>query len=110
MDVNTPRKKCVRCVEFYSKEGQKKDRNGTIIGFPLIKIIPISAAAVVTYLFVDPCCLDPIFQENIDRMRTDGKSIAQLAKDAHLGPVCVIRGRNCLSRCIMAEWSVTLGI
>jgi len=73
MDVNTPRKKCVRCVEFYSKEGQKKDRNGTIIGFPLITIIPISAAAVVTYLFVDPCCLDPIFQENIDRMRTDSK-------------------------------------
>jgi hypothetical protein len=56
----------VRCVEYYSKEGQKKGRNGTIIGFPLITIIPISAAAVATYLFVDPCGLDPIFQDVID--------------------------------------------
>jgi hypothetical protein len=49
----------VRCVEGYSKEGQKKGRNGTIIGFPLITIIPMSAAAAATYLFVDPCGLDP---------------------------------------------------
>ena len=50
----------MRCVECYSKEGQKKGRNGTIIGFPLITIIPISAAAAATYLFVDPYGLDPI--------------------------------------------------
>jgi hypothetical protein len=58
----------VRCVEYYSKEGQKKGRNGTIIGFPLITIIPISAAAVATYLFVDPYGLDPIFQDGIDNL------------------------------------------
>jgi len=56
--ANTPREKCVRCVECYSKEGQKKGRNGTIIGFPLITVIPISAAAVAAYLFVDPCGLE----------------------------------------------------
>ena len=53
----------MRCVECYSKEGQKTGRNGTIIGFPLITMIPISAAAVATYLFVDPCGFDPIFQD-----------------------------------------------
>jgi len=41
---------------------------------------------------------------------TDGKSIVQLAKEAHLGPVCVIRGRKCPSRGIRVEWNVTLGI
>jgi hypothetical protein len=30
---------------------------------------------------------------NMHRMRTDGKSIVQLAPVAHLGAVCVIRGR-----------------
>ena len=60
----------MRCVECYSKEGQKKGRNGTIIGFPVITIIPISAAAVSTYLFVDSCGLDPIFQDELRRDRT----------------------------------------
>jgi len=74
----------VRCVECYSKEGKKKGRNGTITWFPLITIIPISAATVAAYLFVDPCGLDPIFQGNIDRMRAGGKSIVQLVIDVEI--------------------------
>jgi len=50
----------VRCVECYSKEGKKKGRNGTITWFFFITMVPISAGAVVAYLFVDPCGLDPI--------------------------------------------------
>ncbi|MFX0201485.1 MAG: hypothetical protein ACFFCW_35660, partial [Candidatus Hodarchaeota archaeon] len=48
--------------------------------------------------------------EFLTKSEMSESSLFQLAKDAHLGPVCVTRGRNCLSRCIRAEWRVTLGI
>jgi len=46
----------------------------------------------------------------IDKGRGWEGYLIQLARVAHWSAVCVIRGRNCPSRGIRADWSVTLGI